>query len=164
RVVGGGDVDRARRRDAAAAGAGDRGDVVAARGLRGRLARGGGQRGGGGGGVGADGTRQRLVPWTAATWSPRGLYVAAWRGRELSAVAPNGRVAWTIAARGAVRDATWSPDGYRIAYRRDDVLAVVAGDGTGARVLARPVRAVAPAGGPGGAHKLARGGARVRGG
>jgi WD40-like Beta Propeller Repeat len=102
-----------------------------------------------------DGTRLRLGPWTAATWSPRGLYVAAWRGRELSAVAPSGRVAWTIAARGAVRDATWSPDGYRIAYRRDDVLAVVAGDGTSARVLARPVRAVAPAWRPGAPHTLA---------
>jgi hypothetical protein len=105
--------------------------------------------------VRGDGTRLRLGPWTAATWSPRGLYVAAWRGRELSAVAPTGRVAWTIAARGTVSDATWSPDGYRIAYRRDDVLAVVAGDGTGARVLARPVRAVAPAWRPGAPHTLA---------
>jgi hypothetical protein len=105
--------------------------------------------------VRGDGTRLRLGPWTAATWSPRGLYVAAWRGRELSAVAPSGRVAWTIAARGAVRDATWSPDGYRIAYRRDDALAVVAGDGTGARVVARPVRAVAPAWRPGAPHSLA---------
>jgi hypothetical protein len=105
--------------------------------------------------VRGDGTRLRLGPWTAATWSPRGLYVAAWRGRELSAVAPDGRVAWTIAARGPVRDATWSPDGYRIAYRRDDALAVVAGDGTGARVLAQPVRAVAPAWRPGAPHTLA---------
>ena len=109
-----------------------------------------------------DGTRLRLGPWTAATWSPRGLYVAAWRGRELSAVAPNGRVAWTIAARGPVRDATWSPDGYRIAYRRDDALAVVAGDGTGARVLAQPVRAVAPAWRPGAPHTLAWVGASGR--
>jgi hypothetical protein len=105
--------------------------------------------------VRGDGTRLRLGPWTAATWSPRGLYVAAWRGRELSAVAPNGRVAWTIAARGTVRDATWSPDGYRIAYRRDAVLAVLAGDGTGARILAQPVRAVAPAWRPGAPHTLA---------
>ena len=112
--------------------------------------------------VRGDGTRQRLGPWTAATWSPRGLYVAAWRGRELSAVAPNGRVAWTIAARGTVRDATWSPDGYRIAYRRDAVLAVVAGDGTGARILAQPVRAVAPAWRPGAPHTLAWVGASGR--
>ncbi len=112
--------------------------------------------------VRGDGTRLRLGPWTAATWSPRGLYVAAWRGRELSAVAPNGRVAWTIAARGPVRDATWSPDGYRIAYRRDDALAVVAGDGTGARVLAQPVRPVAPAWRPGAPHTLAWVGASGR--
>jgi WD40 repeat protein len=112
--------------------------------------------------VRGDGTRLRLGPWTAATWSPRGLYVAAWRGRELSAVAPNGRVAWTIAARGTVHDAAWSPDGYRIAYRRDAVLAVVAGDGTGARVLAQPVRAVAPAWRPGAPHTLAWVGASGR--
>jgi hypothetical protein len=105
--------------------------------------------------VRGDGTRLRLGPWTGATWSPRGLYVAAWRGRELSAVAPNGRVAWTIAARGPVRDVAWSPDGYRIAYRRDDALAVVAGDGTGARALAQPVRPVAPAWRPGAPHTLA---------
>jgi Tol biopolymer transport system component len=112
--------------------------------------------------VRGDGTRLRLGPWSAATWSPRGLYVAAWRGRELSAVAPNGRVAWTIAARGTVRDATWSPDGYRIAYRRDAVLAVVAGDGTGARILAQPVRAAAPAWRPGAPHTLAWVGASGR--
>jgi len=105
--------------------------------------------------VARDGTRQRLGPWTAATWSPRGLYIAAWRGRSLSAVAPTGRVAWTLVARGTVRDAAWSPDGYRIAYRRDNVLAVVAGDGTGARVFAAPVRPVAPAWRPGAPHALA---------
>jgi dipeptidyl aminopeptidase/acylaminoacyl peptidase len=110
--------------------------------------------------VRGDGTRLRLGPWTGSTWSPRGLYLAAWRGRSLSAVAPNGRVAWTIVARGPVRDATWSPDGYRIAYRRDDVLAIVAGDGTGAHVLARPVAAVAPAWRPGAPHTLAWIGAR----
>jgi dipeptidyl aminopeptidase/acylaminoacyl peptidase len=112
--------------------------------------------------VRGDGTRLRLGPWTAATWSPRGLYVAAWRGRELSAVAPDGRVAWTLAAPAAVRDARWSPDGYRIAYRRADGLAVVAGDGTGPRVLAARVRPVAPAWRPGDPHTLAWVGARGR--
>jgi dipeptidyl aminopeptidase/acylaminoacyl peptidase len=112
--------------------------------------------------VRGDGTRLRLGPWTAATWSPRGLYIAAWRGRELSAVAPDGRVAWTLAAPAAVRDARWSPDGYRIAYRRADGLAVVAGDGTGPRVLAKSVRAVAPAWRPGEPHTLAWVGARGR--
>jgi Tol biopolymer transport system component len=112
--------------------------------------------------VRGDGTRVRLGPWTAATWSPRGLYVAAWRGRELSAVAPDGRVAWTVAAPAAVRDARWSPDGYRIAYRRADGLAVVAGDGTGPRVLAARVRPAAPAWRPGEPHTLAWVGARGR--
>jgi dipeptidyl aminopeptidase/acylaminoacyl peptidase len=105
--------------------------------------------------VRGDGTRVRLGPWTAATWSPRGLYLAAWRGRELSAVAPDGRVAWTLAAAAAVRDARWSPDGYRIAYRRARGLAVVAGDGTGPRVLSASVRPVAPAWRPGEPHTLA---------
>jgi hypothetical protein len=112
--------------------------------------------------VRCDGTRLRLGPWTAATWSPHGLFVGASRGRSLSAVAPDGRVAWTTVARGTVRDATWSPDGYRVAYRRDDVLAIVAGDGTGARVLARPVAPVAPAWRPGAPHALAWVGARGR--
>jgi dipeptidyl aminopeptidase/acylaminoacyl peptidase len=112
--------------------------------------------------VHGDGTRLRLGPWTAATWSPRGLYIAASRGRELSAVAPDGRVAWTVAAPAAVRDARWSPDGYRIAYRRADGLAVVAGDGTGPRVLAATVRPVAPAWRPGDPHTLAWVGARGR--
>jgi dipeptidyl aminopeptidase/acylaminoacyl peptidase len=112
--------------------------------------------------VRGDGTRLRLGPWTAATWSPRGLYIGAWRGRELSAVAPDGRVAWTLAAPAAVRDARWSPDGYRIAYRRADGLAVVAGDGTGPRVVASPVRAVAPAWRPGEPHTLAWVAARGR--
>jgi Tol biopolymer transport system component len=102
-----------------------------------------------------DGTRRRLGPWTGATWSPGGLYVAAWHGPSLSAVAPDGRVAWTWTAFGTVRDAAWSPDGYRIAYRRDDVLAVIAGDGTSARVFARPVAPVAPAWRPGTPHTLA---------
>ena len=105
--------------------------------------------------VRGDGTRLRLGPWTAATWSPRGLYIAAWRGRELSAVAPDGRVAWTLAAPAVVRDARWSPDGYRIAYRRAGGLAVVAGDGTGPRVLAASARPVAPAWQPGEPHTLA---------
>jgi hypothetical protein len=112
--------------------------------------------------VRGDGTRLRLGPWTAATWSPRGLYIAAWRGRELSAVAPDGRVAWTLAAPAPVRDARWSPDGYRIAYRRASGLAVVAGDGTGPRVLDAHVRPVAPAWRPGEPHTLAWVGARGR--
>jgi dipeptidyl aminopeptidase/acylaminoacyl peptidase len=54
-----------------------------------------------------------------------------------------------------VRDVRWSPDGFRIAYRHDHALAVIAGDGTAPRVLASPVRAVAPAWRPGAPHTLA---------
>jgi dipeptidyl aminopeptidase/acylaminoacyl peptidase len=116
--------------------------------------------------VRGDGSRQRLGPWTAATWSPRGLYLAAWKGRELSAVAPDGRIAWTLAAPATVRDVRWSPDGYRIAYRRAGGLAVVAGDGTGPRLLAARSGPVAPAWRPGTPHTLAwvtpRGSVEVR--
>lgn len=105
--------------------------------------------------VRGDGTRLRLGPWTAATWSPQGLYLAAWRGRELSAVAPDGRIVWTLAAPAPVQDARWSPDGYRIAYRRAGGLAVVAGDGTNPHALAARVSPVAPAWRPGERHTLA---------
>jgi dipeptidyl aminopeptidase/acylaminoacyl peptidase len=105
--------------------------------------------------VQSDGSRLRLGDYRDATWSPQGLYVAAWHGRQLSAVAPDGRVAWRIAAPSAVADARWSPDGYRIAYRRGDGLAVIAGDGTAPRLLAARARPVAPAWRPTEAHTLA---------
>jgi dipeptidyl aminopeptidase/acylaminoacyl peptidase len=105
--------------------------------------------------VGPDGGRHRLGDYAGATWSPRGLYVAAWRGHQLSAVAPDGRVAWRIAAPGPVADARWSPDGYRVAYRRGAGLAVIAGDGTSPRLLAARAWAAAPAWRPGRPHTLA---------
>jgi hypothetical protein len=105
--------------------------------------------------VARDGARMRLGAFTGATWSPRGLYVAGWHGRSLSAVAPDGRVAWSYAAPGPIRDVRWSPDGFRIAYRSGRHLAVVAGDGSGARILdATPGRA-ALAWRPTEAHTLA---------
>ena len=106
-------------------------------------------------GCGSGRGRARPGRRAGSTWPPGAAASSArWR--------PNGRVAWTIAALGPVRDAAWSPDGYRIAYRRDDALAIVAGDGTGARVLAQPVRAVAPAWRPGAPHTLAWVGASGR--
>jgi WD40 repeat protein len=105
--------------------------------------------------VAHDGGRTRLGAFTGATWSPRGLYVAGWHGQRLSAVAPDGRVAWSYLATGTVRNVRWSPDGFRIAYRSGRRLAVVAGDGTGARILdATPGRA-APAWRPAEPHTLA---------
>ncbi len=105
--------------------------------------------------VGRDGSRMRLGSYAGATWSPRGLFVGAWRGRRLSAVAPDGRVAWSYGALGAVRDVRWSPDGYRIAYRSGPRLALVAGDGSGARVLDATARGAAPAWRPTAPHTLA---------
>jgi hypothetical protein len=105
--------------------------------------------------VAGDGSRRRLGAYEQATWSPRGLYVAVTRGRELTAVEPNGRVRWSLARSAPIADARWAPSGYRIAYRSGRSLRVVAGDGTGDRLLRRRVAPVAPAWRPGRAHVLA---------
>jgi Tol biopolymer transport system component len=105
--------------------------------------------------VARDGSRHLLGPYAGATWSPRGLYVAAWNGVELHAVAPDGRVAWTLRTPGRVTAAAWSPDGFRVAYRRARGLGVVAGDGTAPRVLAASVAPAGPAWRPGAPHTLA---------
>jgi hypothetical protein len=102
-----------------------------------------------------DGSRRLLGAYGQATWSPRGLFVAATDGRELVAVDPTGQVRWTITAPGLVRDPRWSPSGFRIAYRSGDDLRVVAGDGTDDRLIARDVAPVAPAWRPIGDSKLA---------
>ncbi|HEX6714148.1 MAG TPA: hypothetical protein VF066_12215 [Thermoleophilaceae bacterium] len=105
--------------------------------------------------VGADGSRRLLRGYDGATWSPRGLYVGAWRGHELSALEPNGRVHWSLARSGPIAGADWSPDGYRVAYLAGSELRVVAGDGTGdARVRARAAT-VAPRWRPRAPHLLA---------
>lgn len=91
-----------------------------------------------------DGGRRLLGEYDRATWSPRGLYVAAARDRELVALTPAGDVRWTLVAPAAIRALDWSSDeGYRVAYVAGDQLRVVAGDGTG-DVLVRP-RVGAPA-------------------
>jgi Tol biopolymer transport system component len=112
--------------------------------------------------IGRDGSRRLLGPYAGATWSPRGLFVAVWRGDELRAVAPDGRVAWGLRVPGRVADARWSPDGFRIAYRRGAGLGVVAGDGTGARPLATRVVSATPAWRPRAPHTLAWVGAAGR--
>ncbi|MEA2481761.1 MAG: hypothetical protein QOJ07_3683 [Thermoleophilaceae bacterium] len=86
--------------------------------------------------VRADGSRRLLGPYDDATWSPHGLFVAATRGDALVAIAPDGRVRWSL-GRPRVSAPRWSPSGYRIAYRSGRELRVVAGDGTGDRLLAR---------------------------
>jgi hypothetical protein len=105
--------------------------------------------------VQADGSRRLLGDYTEATWSPRGLFVAAVSGRALSAVEPDGTVHWSLSAAAPVADPRWSPSGIRIAYRAGSSLRVVAGDGDDDRLLARDAAAVAPVWWPPGAHLLA---------
>jgi WD40 repeat protein len=105
--------------------------------------------------VSADGSRRRLGDYAGASWSPHGRFVVAWRGGELRAVEPGGRVRWSLSRRGRISAARWAPvDGFRIAYLSGGSLRVVAGDGTGDRRLG-PARAVAPAWRPDDDHVLA---------
>jgi WD40 repeat protein len=105
--------------------------------------------------VQADGSRRLIGPYDGAAWSPHGLFVAAWRGHELLAVEPGGRVHWSLARAGSVRAARWAPDGYRVAYLAGSSLRVVAGDGTGDRRLRAGVAAVTPEWRPDAPHMLA---------
>jgi hypothetical protein len=105
--------------------------------------------------VGPDGSRRLLRGYRGATWSPRGLYVGTWRGHELLAIEPGGRVHWSLARSRPIRAADWSPDGYRIAYLAGTSLRVVAGDGTGDTRLRARVQPVAPQWKPRAPHLLA---------
>ncbi|HKO38966.1 MAG TPA: hypothetical protein VJU14_11425 [Solirubrobacterales bacterium] len=102
-----------------------------------------------------DGSRRLLGDYEEATWSPRGLFVAAVQGRTLSAVEPDGDPRWSVTAARRVADPRWAPGGERIAYRSGQALRVVAGDGTGDRLLARSTAPVAPAWSPLGDAALA---------
>jgi WD40 repeat protein len=95
--------------------------------------------------VAADGSKRLLGSYQDATWSPHGLFVAATRGRELTAVEPDGTVRWSRASRRPVSHPAWSPSGFRIAYLAGHSLRVVAGDGTGDHLLDRRISPVAPA-------------------
>ena len=57
--------------------------------------------------VAADGAKRRLGDYRDATWSPHGLFVAVTRGRELTAVEPDGTVHWSLAAHRPVTDPVW---------------------------------------------------------
>jgi hypothetical protein len=105
--------------------------------------------------VGSDGSARRIGPWSEASWSPHGLYIAVIATNELAAVNPRGVQQWTL-ARPHVSDARWySPTGYRVAYLSGHELRVVAGDGTGDRLIAQRVKHVAPAWRPGRPYQLA---------
>jgi hypothetical protein len=98
-----------------------------------------------------DGSRRLLGEYEAASWSPHGLFVAAAKGRRLSALEPDGTPRWSITAPKRVGFAgrlaaapAWSPSGERIAYRSGFDLRVVAGDGTEDRLLAGSTEAGTP--------------------
>jgi hypothetical protein len=112
--------------------------------------------------VHADGSHRLLGRYEQATWSPRGLFVAATGGRTLTAVEPDGDVRWSLSRDAALSDPRWSPSGFRIAYLAGRSLRVVAGDGIGDELLASRVAPVAGAWWPGSAHLLAYVDARHR--
>jgi hypothetical protein len=91
-----------------------------------------------------DGSRRLLGDYEAASWSPHGLFVAAAKGRTLSALEPDGTPRWSITAARRVAAPSWSPSGERIAYRSGFDLRVIAGDGTGDRLLAGATAAGTP--------------------
>lgn len=100
----------------------------------------------------ADGGRRLLGRYHGASWSPRGLYVAALGPHDLVALEPNGTIRWSLARSGRLAAPRWSPElegSTRIAYLRGSTLRVVAGDGTDDRLVDRFVSAVAPAWRPG---------------
>jgi hypothetical protein len=105
--------------------------------------------------VAADGSKRLLGPYRGASWSPHGLFLAAWRGAELRAVDPLGQVRWSVSAPASVRAARWSADGFRIAYLSGRTLRLVVGNGTGDHLLRREVADVAPAWRPGPGHLVA---------
>jgi hypothetical protein len=97
-----------------------------------------------------DGSKRRLGDYRRASWSPRGLFVAATGGHQLVALEPDGDVRWTVSRPQPLTDARWLPGtGFRIAYRAGNALRVVGGDGEGDRLVAGRVAPVAPAWRPG---------------
>ena len=96
--------------------------------------------------VGEDGSRRRLGAYEGGTWSPNGLFVAVWQGRQLAALDPRqtDAVHWSLTRR-RIADARWAPSGFRVAYRSGRSLRIVAGNGVDDREIAERVAPVAPA-------------------
>jgi hypothetical protein len=113
--------------------------------------------------VASDGAKRRLGAYEGTSWSPHGLFVVGWRGRELTALDPGGAVRWSLSPREPVASASWGPvDGFRIAYVAGSVLRVVWGDGTHDRRFGAARGAVTPAWRPDAAHVLAYADGRSR--
>jgi len=102
-----------------------------------------------------DGSKRLLGDYEGASWSPHGLFVAAVKGRSLSALEPDGTSRWSITAAQRVADPRWSPSGERIAYRSGKSLRIVAGDGSGDHLVNPQTAPVAPAWSPSGTPELA---------
>jgi WD40 repeat protein len=98
--------------------------------------------------VAQDGSKRRLGSYNDATWSPSGLFVAVARGRELTAVKPDGTVRWSLSAGRSVSDPVWAPSGLRIAYRAGNAVRLVAGNGADDRLLAHRAAPTPPAWAP----------------
>jgi dipeptidyl aminopeptidase/acylaminoacyl peptidase len=98
--------------------------------------------------VSGDGAKRRLGSYSDAAWSPHGLFIAVTRGRELTAVDPDGTVHWSLGSRHRVSDPAWAPSGIRIAYRSGQSLRLVAGNGTDDRLLVAHAAPAAPAWAP----------------
>lgn len=108
--------------------------------------------------VAPDGAKRLLGRYDGASWSPHGLFALAWRGGQLTAVEPTGRVRWSLARAEPVRAAAWSPvDGFRVAYVAGSELRIVNGDGTGDRRFGGALADVAPAWRPDDTHVVAYG-------
>jgi hypothetical protein len=106
--------------------------------------------------VASDGAKRRLGAYAGTSWSPHGLFVVGWRGRELTALEPGGAVRWSLSPRERVASASWGPvDGYRIAYVAGSQLRIVWGDGSHDRPFGVARAAVTPAWRPDDRHVLA---------
>jgi WD40 repeat protein len=106
--------------------------------------------------VQADGSQRLLGAYRESTWSPHGVYVAAARGPQLTALEADGDPRWTVTGSRPVSLPSWqAPEGFRVAYLSGSSLRVVAGDGTGDHQIAARVSPVAPAWRPGARHILA---------
>lgn len=92
-----------------------------------------------------DGSRRLLGDYEEASWSPRGLFVAAVKGRTLTTLEPDGTPHWSITGGARIGAPRWSPSGERIAYRDGFGLRVIAGDGTEDHLLAGSTGAPPPA-------------------
>ncbi len=106
--------------------------------------------------VNEDGSKRLLGRFDDATWSPRGLFIAATTRHQLVALDPEGEVRWTLTRDGPVGNPSWnSPDGFRIAYLDGGSLRVVAGDGSGDQLVRKRVARLTAAWKPGSQYILA---------